>query len=160
MIRYIEGDATVPVTDGPTFIAHVVNDAGGWGAGFSGALSRRYPKAEEKYRWMAKVMKEGAAGVGLGFSQVVYIHDRIGVVNMVAQHGYSRPGEPAIRYDALAECLLSVAQMASIIGAVVQMPRIGVGLGGGSWGDVEPLIEKAFEGTGVDVYVVDLPRGK
>jgi hypothetical protein len=38
-----------------------------------------------------------------------------------------------VRYDALQECLETVDVHAQILGASVHMPRIGVGLGGGSW---------------------------
>jgi hypothetical protein len=44
-IAYRVGDATLPA-ERPAFIAHVVNDVGAWGAGFSGALGRRNPRGE------------------------------------------------------------------------------------------------------------------
>ena len=52
MIIYTIGDATLPniQQDETAIIAHVCNDIGAWGAGFSGALGRRYPEAERVYR--------------------------------------------------------------------------------------------------------------
>lgn len=49
-INYIFGDATEPVGDGPNIIAHVCNNRGVWGAGFTRALSAKYPRAEHVYR--------------------------------------------------------------------------------------------------------------
>ena len=54
-INYVLGDATQPEGPRPLIIAHIVNDRGGWGAGFSGALSRRWPMAEQRYReWASR----------------------------------------------------------------------------------------------------------
>jgi O-acetyl-ADP-ribose deacetylase (regulator of RNase III) len=72
---------------------------------------------------------------------------------MVAQEAYSMPGQPAIRYDALEKCLVQVRNYAISKGASVHMPRIGCGLAGGKWSEIEPIIERALEG--VDVYVYD-----
>ena len=41
MLRYVTGDATVPQGGGPKILVHLCNDAGGWGAGFVLAVSRR-----------------------------------------------------------------------------------------------------------------------
>jgi hypothetical protein len=44
------GDVTNPCHEDIAVIAHVGNDKGGWGRGFSGALSRRWPLVEHYYR--------------------------------------------------------------------------------------------------------------
>jgi hypothetical protein len=68
------------------------------------------------------------------------------------------PANPvAIRYDALAQCL------SRFVGwlekeTVIHMPRIGCGLAGGSWDQVEPLLEEHLAGVGFDVRVYDLAR--
>ena len=48
-ITYQIGDATRPIGDGPKIIAHVCNDAGGWGKGFVVAVSRRWPQSGQRY---------------------------------------------------------------------------------------------------------------
>jgi hypothetical protein len=54
-IRYVIGDAVWPIGDGPKIIAHVVNTLGKWGAGFSGALSERWPSLVPLYRnWVRR----------------------------------------------------------------------------------------------------------
>jgi hypothetical protein len=36
------------------------------------------------------------------------------------------------------------------------MPRIGCGLAGGQWSEIEPIIERTLLAAGVEVYVYDL----
>ena len=40
-ITYLIGDATEPVGAGRKIIAHICNDRGIWGGGFTGALSKK-----------------------------------------------------------------------------------------------------------------------
>jgi O-acetyl-ADP-ribose deacetylase (regulator of RNase III) len=150
MINYLQGDATKPSTIGTNIIAHVCNNGGGWGFGFVISLSKRWPAPEAAYR---KLSKSGR--LELGVVQFVICNDKSNcvVANMVAQEAYSMPGQPAIRYDALEKCLVQVRNYAISKGASVHMPRIGCGLAGGKWSEIEPIIERALEG--VDVYVYD-----
>lgn len=152
-ITYHVGDATDPPMR-PAIIAHVVNDAGAWGAGFVVALSRRWPDAEADYR----AWRRHGPGFRLGNSRMVAVtEDGLWVANMVAQHGIRRgpDGIPPIRYDALAEALGRAAGSAAHLGAELHMPRIGCGLAGGTWDRVEPIIREAC--VGVPVHVYDLP---
>jgi len=75
----------------------------------------------------------------------------------VAQRG-TRPtdGVPPIRYDALRECLTALAEQAASRSASVHMPRIGCGLAGGSWPEVEAIIDATLLVAGVPVHVYDL----
>lgn len=61
----------------------------------------------------------------------------------------------AIRYDALAQCLSKLAGQLEA-GTAVHMPRIGCGLAGGSWDQIEPLLEEHLAAVGFDVRVYDL----
>ena len=152
-ISYLVGDATAPDARSPGVIAHVCNDSGGWGKGFVLALSRRWPEPEAAYRRWARSGRE----FGLGMVQLITVEDRLSVANMVAQHDYvSRANPVAIRYDALAQCLSKLADQIEQ-GTVIHMPRIGCGLAGGSWDQVEPLLDEHLAMAGFDVRVYDLP---
>jgi O-acetyl-ADP-ribose deacetylase (regulator of RNase III) len=152
-VTYLIGDATAPEGPGPGVIAHVCNDSGGWGKGFVLAISRRWPEPEAAYRRWAR----GGRDFGLGMVQLVKVEDHLRVANMVAQHGYASRANPvAIRYDALAQCLSKLAGQTEA-GTVIHMPRIGCGLAGGSWDQIEPLIEGRIAAAGFDVRVYDLP---
>lgn len=151
-IAYLKGDATSPQTAGPKIIAHIVNDAGGWGKGFVLALSKRWPQPENDYRdWYAQRVKKPFA---LGEISLVEVGPpAMWVCNMVAQHGlHARNGKPPIRYDALEKCLGALNRAAKTLNASIHMPRIGCGLAGGKWELVEPLIARTLT---VPVYVYD-----
>lgn len=170
-INYVVGDATEPQAKGPKFIAHVVNDVGAWGAGFTQSISKKWPEAERSYRdWHADkdcTDQWGAERFQLGAVRYTIVGDGmlvrpkgaiegITVVHMVAQQGlrrkdYRRP----LRYDALGACLILLGRAAASGGYTVHMPRIGCGLAGGDWMYVEKILEDAMGNC--EAYVYDLP---
>lgn len=153
-ITYLKGDATSPQVDGAKVICHVCNDIGGWGKGFVLALSKRWEEPEAKYRQWHAAGNDG--GFGLGAVQFVQVEPDTWVANMVGQRGIKRASSgPPIRYEAVAACLAQVAAKAQDLGASVHMPRIGCGLAGGEWSQVEPLIERHLVAAGVPVIVYD-----
>ena len=162
MIHYRSGDATYPCKKtGTRVIAHICNDAGKWGAGFSGALSGQWKEPEDFYRRQFKYARNRFK---LGAVQWVFIDTELAVVNMIAQQGVRGAANPKpIRYEALETCLNKLAEGChGLIGdsstlekrkVTVHMPRIGCGLAGGSWEHVGPLVDEAF--WDLDVYVYD-----
>ena len=151
-VEYVIGDATKPVGAGPKLLAHVCNDAGGWGAGFVLSVSKRWKEPERAYRaWRNR------PDFLLGNIDVVDVTRGLAVVNMLAQHGYRGSG-PHIRYGALQVCLAKVAAIARERGATVHCPRIGCGLAGGKWEEVLPLIEDTLPDVRVHVYDLRAPR--
>ena len=153
-IMYRKGDATAPVAEGDQIVCHICNDVGGWGKGFVVALSKRWPEPEAQYRAWCKAGE--SAGFRLGAIQLVDVEPKLSVANMVAQRGV-RPsdGVPPIRYDALRECLAALAEHATSRNASVHMPRIGCGLAGGSWQEVEAIIQATLVVSAVPVHVYD-----
>lgn len=147
-IHFLKGDATRPVGEGNKIICHICNDIGAWGAGFVLAVSKRWSEPEESYRAMKP--KERI----LGTTMIVPVEDDISVANMIAQRGVhnSPDGQPPIRYGAVRACLAAVNDVAFRTGATLHMPRIGCGLAGGKWSDIEKIIHEVAT---VDVYVYD-----
>lgn len=153
-ITYIKGDATSPHGKGRKLIAHVCNDAGGWGKGFVLAVSKRWPQPEEEYRRWHR--ERAGNGFGLGAVQVVQVERYVWVANIVGQHGIRTGSKgPPVRYEALDTGLAKLAAEARDLGASVHMPRIGCGLAGGSWDRVEPLITARLSAAGIPVRVYD-----
>lgn len=154
MITYLQGDATRPETKGVNFITHICNDLGGWGQGFVLAISSRWPEPENAYAIWHRTGKD----FGLGEIQIIPVDTGLFVVNMVAQKGVTpdKEGTPPIRYDALKKCLEEVAFYAQKEKASIHMPRIGCGLAGGSWEEIEPIIKRTLEEKEIPVYVYDL----
>jgi O-acetyl-ADP-ribose deacetylase (regulator of RNase III) len=158
VITYVTGDATQPIGVGPRVIVHVCNDVGKWGAGFVVALSGRWREPEAAYKaWYRR--RQGAAEppFQLGSVQFVAVADQLWVANMIAQRDIkrSRKGEAPVRYDAIATGLGHVAKFAEVNRAAVHMARIGAGLAGGDWNEIESIINETLGAIEVTVY--DLP---
>jgi len=156
-LTIVRGDATRLTGDGPKIIAHVCNDIGAWGRGFVLAISRRWPQPERDYRAWCR----GRTGndFALGATRLVQVAPNVWVANMIAQHGI-RPGPagPPIRHAALERCLTTVGEHAQEMGATVHMPRIGCGLAGGRWEDIEPILARTLHSRGIAITVYDLSR--
>lgn len=166
LLRYKEGDATIPVSAGHRLIIHICNDIGGWGRGFVVALSKRWKKPEEEYRkWF-----RGQNNFKLGEIQPVEVQSDTTVINMIAQRDIvsDENGVPPLRVDALASCLDKVGELAIRNGSSVHAPRIGAGLAAGvangydkdTWVVVESLIIEKLIKRGVNVTIYDLPENK
>ncbi len=82
----------------------------------------------------------------------------ITVATRIAQQGVSTDsnGVPPLRYGALRACLDKVGARAVLNKASVHMPRIGCGLAGGDWTEVEKCIRETLIDThNVPVTVYD-----
>ena len=154
-IRYVEGDATCPVGGGQKILVHVCNDVGKWGNGFVLAVTRRWKEPERIYR----TAFQSAHPPVLGDVQFVRVSDAMTVANVIGQRGVATrtATTPPVRYDAIRRGLLQVAARAKSDSATVHMPRIGCGLAGGDWLEVERIIDETLGDQHVDVTVYDLP---
>jgi len=153
-IQYLKGDATAPQAKGIKIIAHICNDIGGWGKGFVLAISKRWEAPEKEYRnWHRFRSKNNFA---LGEIQLVQVEKYIYVANIIGQKGIKTGsnGVP-VRYDAIEKALTKLSNDALLLNASVHMPRIGCGLAGGKWEEVEPIIERTLLEKNVEVYVYD-----
>lgn len=153
-IIYVKGDATHPRGKGTKIIAHICNDMGGWGKGFVLAISKRWQEPEAAYRAWHK--DRSTNEFGLGALQLVQVEPRIWVANMVAQRGMKTGSQgPPIRYEAVRVCLRTLALKAKELEASVHMPRIGCGLAGGRWEEIEPSIMSELISNEIDVTIYD-----
>ena len=114
------------------------------------------PAPEADYRAWYRGRAEN--DFALGACRVVPVDDTVSVANMIAQHDTRpRDGRPPIRYEALGDALAILGEHAAARGASVHMPRIGCGLAGGTWSEVEPLILTHLVARGIAVTVYDWP---
>ncbi|MFT4573014.1 MAG: O-acetyl-ADP-ribose deacetylase (regulator of RNase III) [Marinomonas primoryensis] len=154
-IQYLKGDATSPIADEHRVIVHVCNDLGKWGKGFVLAISKRWSKPEQIYKASFKTEPKPS----LGGVQFVQVDESLTVANIIGQHGIRSPRNKAapapIRYDAVEQGLSAIGIHALGIGASVHMPRIGCGLAGGKWEEIEPIIERTLIAIGISVFVYD-----
>lgn len=152
-IEYIKGDATRPNATGNKIIVHICNDVGGWGKGFVMAISKRWKDPERDYRAWYKSQDNFT----LGEVQLVQVEGDIWIANLIGQHKIYRDenGNAPIRYEAVKAGLEKVAEFAVHHNASVHMPRIGCGLAGGSWDQIEPLIQSSLSDKNIAVTVYD-----
>lgn len=155
-ITYLKGDATAPQLEGAKIIAHVCNDAGGWGKGFVLAISKRWPQPEANYR--AWYRERAHNDFGLGSAQFVRVPNDTYVANLIGQHGIKtskNSGSTPVRYEAIEKGLAQIADKARELNTSVHMPRIGCGLAGGKWEQIKLLIEQQLCAHDIAVYVYD-----
>lgn len=155
-IGYVHGDAAEPRGDGPSVIAHIVNDATpNWGGtGFAPYLKKQYPEAQEAFR----VWAQEGDGLKLGTAHLHEVDPGLYIYSMVAQHRYGRRASAIpLSYGALERCLEGLATAARDISASVHMPMIGAGQAKGDWSVVEEIVERQILGNGVAVTVYLLP---
>lgn len=130
MIVYRTGDATLP-PEKPAVLAHIVNDMGYWGRGYTAALDARFgPSVKASYlAWRAS----NNPPFVLGNVASVQVSD-VTIVHLLAQHGVGRSRQRLV-YAALAECLGRLVAY-----PILHVPRMGAGLGGGSWPEIAPML--------------------
>lgn len=151
-ITYLKGDATSPQAEGNKIIVHVCNDIGGWGKGFVMALSKKWAEPEQQYRdW-----HQSGEGFELGAVQFVQVESDLWVANLIGQRDLrKKAGVPPIRYEAINDGLAKVGEKALELNASVHMPRIGCGLAGGKWEEIEPLIQRNLIEKNIATTVYD-----
>ena len=147
MITYLKGDATYPIGEGHKVIAHIVNNANQWEAGFVLALNKRWNAPKYFYH------KFRGHRV-LGENQYLNVEFDITIVNMCAQDNLSDSKIiPPIRYDALIKCLVQLNNYLVSNNDTLHCPKFGAGIAGGDWEIIERLINKYIT---VDVFVYEL----
>lgn len=154
-ISIVEGNAAYPMGEGNKIIVHVCNNIGIWGGGFTDDLTERWLKPEIAYLNWSMKHDPVDSPMELGVVMKVKVEEDIWVANLIGQKGIARHGTvvPPIRYDAIRTGLARVAMMAYDLGATVHMPKIGTGLAGGDWNQIQPIIEAELCGMGIDVTV-------
>lgn len=138
MIEYRVGDL-LETTD--PFIAHGCNSYGKMGAGVALQIAKRYPWVAEKfkttYEWHVGFLSYGG---GLPLGEVFEYAQRDApyrILNLITQTGYGRRGK-YVSYDAVDKAFVAVK--GTIKDQPISIPRIGAGLGGGSWPVIEAII--------------------
>lgn len=162
-ITYREGDALEPVarnSNSDIVITHLVNDAGLYGAGFAKAVTQRYPVARTRYRnWFRSSYLNDSVEktpFELGMVQIIPLIPSLWMAHLLAQHGVRGPGNSVpLDLDALENCLWLLGK--KVEGrdrdSEVHMPRIGCGLAGGSWAQIEPLVNEYLSEKDIPVTV-------
>ena len=133
-------------------VAHICNDIGAWGRGFTVSLDDHWPTVGESYRaCMGHNLSKGFKVLGL--NQTDYVDNTILVAGMIAQHGLPSASNPTpLKYGALVECMKEVCQLAHD-GYEIHCPKFGSGLARGNWEVIQSLIQELWVDQGIDVHV-------
>ncbi len=139
-------------------IAHGVNCQGVMGAGLAKGIKTTYPLAFQYYKELCDAQSDKA--LLLGTCQTINVtptcHDQpIFVANLFTQVRYGRTGIYASTL-AIQNALKHALPCAKAFGLPFYMPRIGCGLGGLDWDEVEPVILQAERDGDWIITVVDL----
>lgn len=138
-------------------IAHGCNARGVMGSGAAKDIKQAYPGAFEAYR--DKFERDG-----LNLGEVIpWVGDTRIVLNLITQENYGRePGVVYVDYEAVRTCMRRIEtaakrHQAAGAGAFheyreVAFPRIGSGLGGGSWDQIAEIISIEVQSVRVFVY--------
>ncbi len=126
-------------------IVHGCNVSGGFGSGVAGQIAKLYPEARKAYmEILGRASLDKPHTYLLGDIQVVRIQDDFWIVNAFTQEKYG--GEPGVKYAsaiAIAEAMEKTAVFAAGMKLDVHTPKIGCGLGGLDWIEVEPMMRNA-----------------
>jgi O-acetyl-ADP-ribose deacetylase (regulator of RNase III) len=144
LLTYKQGDVT---RASEQVIAHGVNCRGYFGSGVAGAIKKRYPYVSDQYLSLDHHI--------LGTCQFVEYQDQIWV-NAHTQQDIGRDGGQYADLEAVGECLYEISEyMDKHELTSIAMPRIGCGLGGLKWSDVEVLVDGILGDYEVSIYELE-----
>lgn len=148
-IKYIDGnllDTTAPL------IMHQVNCKGVMNSGVAKAIKEKWPIVFDEYKKFHTAL---TTDVLLGTTQFVKIGADRYVANMFAQERYGYNGLKYTSYDAIDNCLRSVARNAENgeINRVAMPYKMSSDRGGADWDVILALVNSAFKDTDITVEI-------
>lgn len=146
MINYVQGDLFEAKVD---LIAHGCNCRNGFGSGVAFHMSKKYPKAKAEFH--DKFEDEGWR---LGDVQFINLIDKDHkwVANCATQYAYLPRGVKHADYDAIRMAMTRVKEFCKSKNLSVAIPKIGAGLAGGDWAEIEKILEEVFSDYEINVY--------
>jgi hypothetical protein len=152
-IRYIKGDCIEHALGiFRSIIVHGCNNIGAWGAGFTAAIDAVDAGPGIRFR------SQGPQSLGSRTSTWIIGDDGrlCRLVNLVTQDGVRSVDNPIpFRYWALGHAFKWLENDMRQ-GDSIHMPRIGCGLAGASWEQVELFVQDLLVNQGIPVTVYDL----
>ena len=135
------------------------------GSGVAAQVKRRFPDAYAQYtEYCVEHRHNRIAMLGqVQFCPVKRFPDgtpQVYVANLFAQYNYGRKNALYTDYEALKQCLTTLADFASENNYTIAIPyRIGCDRGGGDWnGHVYPMIQTAL--ANCEVLICHLPQNE
>lgn len=145
MIQYKSGDL-LQSTD--PFIAHGCNAYGIMGAGVAKQIADRYPWVAEGFVPILQRCPRLEMG---GLYEFPQKREPYRILNIITQDDYGWHRR-YVSYDAVDKAFIAVRER--IGDAPISIPRIGAGLGGGSWRIIEAIVEEHLAHNVVTVWTI------
>lgn len=162
IIQNLKGDATIPQKDDHrwNYLLHGCNNRGAWGSGFAKAVNDKWKEPRQRYiEWFKGTL-------GYKFVPPFELGEFIGVdtkditvLNIITQDGYGYDGKQYAKLWAINKGISLVRDffiLNNMDRVTLHMPRIGSGLGGLEWKDVNQEITKVLYKTNFIVKVYTL----
>jgi len=153
MIKYLNGDVfDFFEYDEYVIVPHVANDLYIWGSGFVVALMNRWPDIDMVHE--SKKMK-------LGQTEFQNVEGNTVIASMIAQRGFPTRTQPqALSIPHLRTCMEEVykfwaEQKAKGIEYKIMSPKFGALRSGGSWEEIEKIINELWSEIDVTVFVYE-----
>lgn len=129
-------------------IAHGVNCQDKMGSGVAKVLYTRYPRVKSSYH---EFCFNTPLEIRLGEVQSA-IHGDIVIYNCFTQFNYGYDGQKYVSYEAVRECFKALNL--HLKGETLAIPKIGAGLAGGDWSEIEAIINEETPDLRVHVYYI------
>lgn len=143
MVKYKKGDL---LNADEFVIAHGCNCVGGFGSGVAGQIAQKWPDVRSAY-----LRQHNSYGWKLGQVQYVDIGDHI-ITNCGTQQKYVPRGICHADYGAIQNCMVKIKTYCKSHGFSLAIPKIGAGLAGGDWNEIEDILTEVFHDYDVTVY--------
>lgn len=148
MITYIKGDL---LKSDCNVIVHGCNCQGSMGSGIAKSIREQFPDAYEQYKQLCD--NTTRKRTLLGTIQAIHIEDEQYIINAFTQEAYGVAPDRYVSYDAVDECMSRIGRWYTKHNSYkIGLPKIGAGLGGGSWPVIEAIVKEHLDGFHVEVY--------
>jgi O-acetyl-ADP-ribose deacetylase (regulator of RNase III) len=135
-MNYVKGDL-LSVMSG--VIVHGCNAQGVMGSGVAKVLRAKYPDMYTKYN----IDIFGA--MELGEVSWFRVSNELKIASAITQESYGSDGRRYVSYDAIDTAFQEIFYAAQWNNVTVALPKIGAGLGGGSWEVISAIILNAAD---------------
>jgi O-acetyl-ADP-ribose deacetylase (regulator of RNase III) len=154
-IEYVTGDL---LASHEKVIAHGCNLRGVMGAGVAKGIATRYPGVYDQYRSSYPNMQLGDAFPVVTIEPGPWGNTRV-IYNLMTQDDVGPCANLAAIAAAVGDMARALDSMphGRSLGDVVGIPRIGAGIGGLSWPDVEQALRIGLGRTGIRLRIYTLP---
>lgn len=135
-------------------VAHGCNYVGVMGAGVAKVLADKYPKCFQEYaEWLQDNYPKRKDA--LGKCNIVLIVEGLWIANCITQ-GLAYYDGVLATPEAIRASLNEAFAAAEQLNLPLYLPKIGCGLGGLQWSDVEPIVAELSDIWDVDTYVCEI----